>query len=551
MLFLLLKFLYIIILSFLYGYNFHRLLNFLLVKEQGQLSLPLTVFTGIFCISIYAAILSIFLPLGPGAHLLILGGGVLNYLFQKAAIRDQLRDYIRQAKAATTPLKVFFSLAVLYVIYLSAQQSFTYDEGLYYAQFIKWMQYYPTVPGLANLHIRFGFNSHWHVIAAVFNGAWIPGNAGNQLNGVLFLMTVLYLLPREQDSSFIRLLKLGLLVFVNMPHVCVYNMVAPAADLPVFYIGCLLVVVWLENKPGGLVFLVLAPFFLITVKISALPVLLLTAFITWQALRQKSADRIMVIISLGIVTLLPWLVRNVILTGYPLFPMELPDVFHTGWDVPKATIHSLRKVITAFAFYRTADVERFAAESSLQHFRTWFMENLRIYDKVLVLVAIISPVIVFLRRKFLPEKFLQLYIFLLLGFGFWLLQAPDPRFAYGYLAPLFIITVILILPRLRVGLTLALLAPLVLQAGTIALQHKLYKTFVAEGMVKPVAHPVWLTPAPYTTQPVAVHNNIYVPVNSELCWDTPLPCADHMPQGVIMRGNSLGDGFKVNQPSGF
>jgi hypothetical protein len=526
--------------------------NRILKNEPEQPSFPLTILIGLCVICMYGAILSIFMPLSAGAHLIILAGGLLNFFFQRKAVIQQFSNYIQTARAASVWLKLFFTAAVLYVLYISAQQSFTYDEGLYYAQFIKWMQYYPTVPGLANLHVRFGFNSHWHVLAAIFNFSWIPGAAGNQLNGVLYLMTVLYLLPHSKDSGFIRALKAGLLILINMPQVCVYNIVAPAADLPVFYIGCLIVVVWLENQSKnllagpGAVFLLLAPLFLVTIKVSAVPVLLLTALILFQSFRRN----VFVIVALGIVILVPWVIRNIILSGYPLFPMELPDLFHTGWSVPVSVIHATRLDISAFAFYRTADIARFTAETLSQRYGTWFGQHLRINDKLLLLVTMISPLVVLLRRRHLPANFVSLYVFLILGCGFWLLQAPDPRFAYGYLAPLFVITLVLCIPFLqktRYVLMLSIFAALVFQAGTVLLHNRLNKAFIAEGIVTNTSHQTWLSPAPYTRQAVATHEtpfHLYVPLNTELCWDTPLPCADHLPKGVKMRGTSLREGFQ-------
>jgi hypothetical protein len=545
MLFLLLKFLYIVILSFLYGYSIQRILK----KQSEQLSFPLTVLIGMLGISVYGAILSIFIPLGAVAHLIILLTALPAFFLLPVIL--QFKNYIQSARAASTSLKLFFAAAVLYILYISAQQSFTYDEGLYYAQFIKWMQYYPTVPGLANLHVRFGFNSHWHVLAAIFNFSWIPGAGGNQLNGVLYLMTVLYLLPGNKDTGFIRALKAGLLILINMPQVCVYNIVAPAADLPIFYMGCLIVVVWLENQSKDLlagpdaVFLLLAPIFLVTIKVSAVPVLLLTAIILFQSFRK----RILLIVISGIVILTPWVIRNIILSGYPLFPMELPDFFHTGWRVPLSVVHATRQDITAFAFYRAADIARFTADSWSQRFGAWFGQHLRPNDKLLFLIACISPVIIFLRRKHLPANFLSLYIFLILGCCFWLIQAPDPRFAYGYLAPLFVITLILAIPSLQNTihiLTISVLAVLFFDVGTILLHQRLYKTFLSEGMVTRTPHQTWITPAPYTSQKVATYEepfHLYVPLKTELCWDTPLPCADHLPKDVKMRGPSLKEGF--------
>jgi hypothetical protein len=512
-----------------YGHTIQRLLG------QQSSSFSLTALTGLFGISVISAYLSLFMPLGTLAQGIILLLGLSGGIFYRKSLSFP-REY-----------SWVFIVALVYVVYLSAQQSFTYDEGLYYAQFIKWMQYYKVVPGLANLHVRFGFNSHWHVLAAVFNFSWITGGADNHINGVLYLLVMLYLLPTpasdNEDVPFIKFLKLGLLVLINMPQVCVYNVIAPAADLPVFYLGCLIVVVWLENNPKGSVFLLLAPLFLVTVKVSAVPVLLISLFLFIKGYKRFA------LVGIGVFIFAPWVIRNIILTGYPLFPMELPDVFHTGWRVPLSVVHATRQDITAFAFYRAADITRLMNDSLLQRFSTWFIHNVRAYDKLLLLVALISPVVVFFRRKVLPENFLQVYVFLILGTIFWLIQAPDPRFAYGYLAPLFVITFALCfssLLNMRLLVAMCLLGVLMSQATTLVLYQRLHKTFVAEKLIQNVPSQTLITPAPYSIQPVEKHEapfQLYVPLATELCWDTPLPCADHMPKGVKMRGQSLGDGF--------
>ncbi|SHM21686.1 hypothetical protein [Chitinophaga sp. CF418] len=557
MLFLLVKFLYIIILSFLYGYTLQQFLHNRILKNiPAQPHFSLITLNGFFAITVIASGLSIFMPLAGLAHGIILVAGLLCYMFQRTAIHKQVSDYAAEARSAGRSRQLLAGAAIIYVLYLSAQQPFTYDEGLYYAQFIKWMQHYKAVPGLANLHERFGYNSHWHVLSAVFNFSWLNGIADNRLNGVLYLLTVLYLLPRKQDANFIALLKAGLLVMINMPQFGAYYIIAPAADTAIYYISCLVIVSWLEKSAAGTpplqsnngVFMLLAPIFLLTVKVSSIPILVLTVLMYWQVLRQKNYAQLLILCGIGIVILAPWLVRNVIFSGYLLFPMEMPDLFHTGWAVPTSVIRSTRLDITVFAIYRVADIPRYFSESTLQQFSTWFLHSLRIYDKALVLATMASPILVFIRRKQLPAGFVPLYVFLLLGCCFWLKQAPDPRFGYSYLAPLVILTALFCFPKLQLRQVYipVLCVTLLFQAGTLALRYHLHKVFVQEKMIA-AAPPTGtlLMPVPYAPTEIIQHNAAF-PVNTTpngLCWTAPLPCADHLPNGVKRRGSSLGDGF--------
>lgn len=552
MLFLLLKFLYIIILAFIYG---HTVQHFLLKhKTPAENSFALTALTGIFWLSVTGAIFTLFIPLGALAHGIIAGGALLAIVLQRKSLALQVQAHIQQVKNSRHLVKAVFIIAVCYACYLSSLQSYTYDEGLYYAQFIKWMQAYKVVPGLANLHVRFGFNSHWHIIAALFNFSWLNGTTSNHINGALYLLVTLYLLPRKDDNNFILLLKAGMLIMINMPQLCVYNIIAPAADLPVYYIGCLVALLWLENNPvqsqKGL-FLITAPLFLVTVKVSAVPILLLTLILFIRLLKTKQAFLPVII---GVIFFVPWLARNIILTGYPLFPMEMPDFFHLDWRTPISVVHATKQDITAFAFYRSADIQHLLSDTVTQRFKTWFLQHMRSYDQLLVMIALLSPVVVLIRRKLLPPNFLSLYIFLLLGCCFWIIQAPDPRFGYSYLAPLLVLTAALCFPlhgpvRTYITGLLSFVIVLCFQAGTIMLHKHLRGSFVEQGLVQDNRHSTFVMPAAYGAQPVAPQSNTmlkaFVPVTTELCWDNPLPCADHLPAHVTMRGNTLAEGFRA------
>jgi hypothetical protein len=528
--------------------------NKVLENSEARPHFALVTLTGSLAMTVPAACLTFFIPLAGLAHGIILAGGLLCYIFQRNAIHQQLSAYIAAAKAADRSKKLFAGIAVLYVLYLSSQQSVSYDEGLYYAPFIKWMQHYKIVPGLANLHERFGFNSHWHVLSAVFNFSWLTGIADNHINGILYLLTAGYFLPREQDSRLLTVLKAGMLVMISMPQFCVYNTTAPAADMVVYYITCLLIVVWLEhsiNRQSQLsgdnsVFLLLAPVFLITVKVSSIPVLILSVVLYWQVLQRKNYKQLATLCGMAAIILLPWVIRNVVLTGYLLFPIALPDILHKDWAVPMSVIRATTKDIHIFAFYRVVDEPRFIAESFVQHYISWFKESVRIYDKLLILAAFAALPLVLLRRKQLPAGILPLFAFLLLGLGYWIFQAPDPRFGYSYLVPLVIIAIALYSPAFSFKQLYfaAIAVTLLFQAGTIGLGRHLTKVFISDKLVASVSHPNWwLTPAPYTPTTVNTRG-IAVTTTSGLCWDTELPCVSVMPKDVVLRGATYQEGFK-------
>ena len=64
-----------------------------------------------------------------------------------------------------------------------------YDTGLYHLQAVKWAAHYPAVPGLANLHYRFGYNNSVHLFAAYTDAFW-EGVAAHIANGFLLLLAL-------------------------------------------------------------------------------------------------------------------------------------------------------------------------------------------------------------------------------------------------------------------------------------------------------------------------------------------------------------------------
>lgn len=558
MIFLLLKFAYILLLSYVYGMAVSGLLSrWITGRRLGKFSFPLVCIAGLVTLDCLATYLSLALPMGTTANLIVLALGLLLMVVYRAALREA--SWLLQVRSAPVWAKVFFVLSAVFILYISSHQSLTYDEGLYYSQFIRWTQTYPVVPGLANLHDRFGFNSSWHVLAALFNEDWLTGQAVNQINGVLYLLVVLYLLGGLNEGATGRLsrfLKLGLLVLVNMPWVGVYNFIAPAADLVVFYLLCLLIVVWLEHLERGdsllngsdAALLWIVPAYLLTVKLSALPVLLLTAMLCWQAIQLRRYRSLTGLLSVSALVVAPWLVRNVILSGYLLYPFERLNLFAVDWKVPVAKVRETREAIEAFGYLRNK-VPALEVHSRLDRLRFLFRYNIRPYDMLILLAVPLSPLVAWWRRRDLPGRWFGLFAFIWIGIAFWFIQAPDPRFGYGYLATLALLVLGLCVRgtvAARAGL-FALALALAFEASTLPLYRHLKTNLLAEGtIVESPRETHWLLPQPYETPQVDMHQEpflYYTPVHLDLCWGTDLPCADQVRTDIKMRGGSLRDGF--------
>jgi hypothetical protein len=562
MLFLLLKFAYILLLSVPYGISVYACWYRYACRQEGAYPFPLVALGGWMLSGVAAAYLSVFMPLAALANGILLAVAILLYWWQRAPIRRAFDSWMEQLRRQPPLIYAVFALQLIFALYLSSRQSLAYDEGLYYIQFIKWMQQYPTVPGLANLHERFGFNSHWHVLSALFNWSFLGIQPVNQLNGLLYLLTAICWLPalrKAEPADISWWLKAGLLAGMHLPQLLVYYLTAPAADLVVCYACAILLVIWMEAieqqegrlPPKNALFVFICAAFMFTVKVSALTLLLWPAWLLFQYLRARAYRQALTLALLCFIIVLPWCVRNVILSGYLVYPFEKVDLFAADWKSPAPQVKQVRQLIRDWAWYMNRDNAVFQAASLREKISIWYRHNLRGYDQLLLWPLILLPLALCRRRRALPRELVYWVLYLYAGAGFWFLQAPDPRFAYGFLLPAAILLLYLLLMkvgRLRYLRLATITGMLLLQAATLVLYGHLQRQFLQQGAVKPVKGTGWGMPVPYFEKEVERHTSpflYYTPVNADRCWDGPLPCTWRLPKGVEMRGRTLKEGFYV------
>jgi hypothetical protein len=282
MLFLFFKYSLLLLLAFIYGEAMVRLLRGRSSESKTVVPFAAYPIVGLATLSMAANLLSLFLPIGLLVKSGVIVFGLLLALWRFRQVKDLLLHFQRSFVALTPVAKGVFFVVVLFVLYITAQPSLSYDEGLYYIQFIKWAETTPVVPGLANLHHRFGFNSSWHLLSALFNTSAFTGIEENHFNGAIYLLLLVHFLTGWQHPNlFLRYGKGAMLVLLTLPHMAVYNLKAPNADLIIYFLFLFCLDLWItgireeekDQRQGFLV--VLICLFIITIKPSAIPILLL------------------------------------------------------------------------------------------------------------------------------------------------------------------------------------------------------------------------------------------------------------------------------------
>ena len=139
-------------------------LTFLKVREDNFF---LNFFTGFALIGVYFSFVQLFLPLTLWTLLPVLFAGAYGFFLHGREIRGRIA-----AAPVFSAFCLFFFYLIAYAISNKSKID-AYDDFLYHASIVSWLNAYKVVPGLANLHFRLGMNSLYLQLAAGLDvGIW-------------------------------------------------------------------------------------------------------------------------------------------------------------------------------------------------------------------------------------------------------------------------------------------------------------------------------------------------------------------------------------------
>jgi hypothetical protein len=177
---------YIILILSIYGHGAVSLL----LKNKPTDSSPsffLRLFFGLVVVTTLASFASLFIRINWEFHLALLLGAVLISVF---IIKKPIGLHTGFFKKFTPLQKIgaiFFVGCLILTLIQAVQEPTNSDTGIYHAQTIHWIEAYPAVPGLANLHERLGYDSSWLMLNAVFSLSFLGIQSFHLVSGFLFI----------------------------------------------------------------------------------------------------------------------------------------------------------------------------------------------------------------------------------------------------------------------------------------------------------------------------------------------------------------------------
>ena len=526
---------------------------------------------------------NLFLPVSSAAAFTLVFAGLLGLLLSRVSLVSQLKLSLQ---AGRWPIVACIAMAALVALRATGTCNH-YDTGLYGASAVRWINTYPTVPGLASLHGRLGFNSSVFLcVAALHQEFWkdfeyhLPG--GLLLCAIwLIILPACFRLARGLSSAtadwFHCILAIPMFFWTTRAKIAGTLTDEPATIVCLVATG--IVVDELHRKSGAgatsreaslarlfvatTLYSLAVAFKESTVVFAALAWLIAFALGYSQARSERNARfPIAAMLAVSVLIVVPWLARGIILSGYPFYPsaaLALP----VDWKVPVAAAHHDFSWVQSWGRIPDAPLSDTRGFAWLPVWLNRCLRNRAAFQVPLVIAGLgsafgaafgIAATRGFRMREKVPSSvpLTWLLIHSMAAIIFWFFAAPDLRFvqfaiwtlagvlgAWGITAA-----------GLRFGAgrsNRAALAVLFALLIWCEISFGWRESFQAVSAKTPLVPLPVVAVVPRETRSGLT---VYVPAEGNQCWEAPLPCTPELDPSLRLRdGQSLRSGFLREAPA--
>ncbi len=525
-------------------------------------------FTGLIVITAIGQLMALVVPVNLFSFLPVIIFIILFSIIKRNELVPIYKS-IFALQANVSPAQwILLAATWIMILVINAGPTMMDDTDSYHIQMILWIQEYGTVPGIANLHERFGFNSSWFSSIAVFCPPGSRQNFFSILNGAIsFWLSAFFILNFKTPISLIGTAKNSFLnseVYLFLAALLCWPMIRGNASTANYdFIATSLIVVLFLNTIRNRKELtaqptfewVLWPAYLLTVRIINYPLLLLSIFSFYQIIKSHQWRLFRISFLASAVLIIPFLARNVLLSGYPFYPSMQMAFINVDWKADRVLTE---KILEFIKYFNRINVSHSSIENTKQlEFPYWPVEwfkHLFYFDKPIVIAGLSGFIFLFSYLRKLLRQYSAITIFfaivLLLQLISWFFIAPDPRFAYGNLLCGSYLIILLIERKLNLltgfllkKQSLLILSVAILLFATVKpIRNEKYRNFIFPFTIpQPPAELIKIEDLTLRI-PKKILNNW-----NPRCYATQLPCLYVLNPKLRLRGNSIKQGFRLEK----
>lgn len=451
----------IIVIAYLCGYS---ILNIFFCKglkteKSSIMSADMCILSGFAALTVYVQFFSLFYKVGFICFmlmLLIVGSlFILSFILNSNYYEHSPFKYVKAVILDTfSPIKrlnmvkLILSIIIIFFacLWTSLPQNY-YDTWFYHSQAIRWFEEYGVIKGLGNLHCRFAYNSSFMGLQALFGFRFLRYPSYHVVNGIISVVFALFALlsnklfdiftvdafkdlkgfVRNHSFSVSDFTKLSIFywIFRNAKYMSSCQ-TDDLAMLLIMYI----ISKWLETSDSNLgdnsklcIYCILSVFgvWALTVKLSAATTVLLAIYPAALLIKNRKIREIVGSLISGIVVVLPWLIRNIIISGWLIYPFPTIDLFDVEWKMPAEL------AVNDNAFIREYARNNWRGEESSAKASIFMLIGF-----ISLLVSLIITISQLIKKNRIQESTALIVVYI--GIAYWLFSAPAIRFGEPYLS---------------------------------------------------------------------------------------------------------------------
>jgi hypothetical protein len=513
----------------------------------------LTFFIGMLACNTVTSVFSIFYKAQVAFYFLT--AVALIHIISNKLFKSHFKALIRKVFLS---LNNFYGILLFFALLSGIKYPYHPDSWLYHIQSIKWLEEFPFIPGLGNLHERFAFNPGFFSLCASFTLRNVVGQPVYLINLVTYCSIIVYLLNKINQSNVTleRCFQYGFLI-LGLTVYSGQNISSPSHDLSslFYFVPVVLILVRRFSNPNDYEIAFIFSIAAIINKIIFFPVaflIVLSYVINFRKLKVPGIPGVYFkIIIFSLLILLPWLYSSYILSGYLFFPLYKINIFNPDWKIPIEVVKSYQVLIKEFAARNGQDVApEFYTYSYFQWFIFW-LKTMSKTGKLYTFFIVISIGLIFILSLFRLVKFKldwQTFGIALVGLIFVMFFGPDIRYLFPYLLLLVLsFNAINLRENLRF-LYSKCFSYLLISLYILLVTYSLYKhqfSFSPDTFLLPNTNKNIIVSINSGSSSYPIGNNITVTVPfSSFCFDDEIPCGIEK-KNISLRTGSLKDGFKA------
>ncbi len=543
------------------------------IANQRPESPVIPIWLGWACTLFIFQLLHFFLPVTAYMVIPIFTFGVVFAIAQL----KKLRDFPQKATA------MFFIITVVilmlgiaaWVASRAMLPPTIYDSGLYHFNAIRWINTYPVVPGIGNLHGRLAFNQSFFLYVAALNFYPFFGHGRSLANSFLLLLVFTTLLP-----SLVSIIRQPLLLTQRHPFAYVPDLLAipfvaylaissdglasPSPDLSSTLLQLIIFIVLahtIAERVNGqknqnyvdMVLVILAAT-AVTIKLSNLMFsAVIIGFVLTYAWKTSISHIHTVRILLTVaILILVWGGRGLMLSGMPLYPSIIGHI-PVDWAIPKES--AIDQANWIYGWARQPGISHWSnVLGNWNWLKPWLMGIFKETTDVVfplesaIVFCIITTVISYFKQE--RSRYLEWSILLPLAIAliYWFFTAPDPRFAHALFFLLSMGSSLLFLSSIQSIIHGRMFIAVVVIVLLVSNVHFIDYIFKHSSHITSISISAWhpVKQVPLQTKVTSFGLVVYTPIESDQCWDSPLLATPYFNDRLRLRNpNDISSGFTV------